>query len=217
MTTTGMATGWYLPELAHPYKVLLDAGFTMDDIDVISPKGGVAPLDPDSAVYFKDDAICQWFQADATAQTMVKTTKTPSQISAKDYAAVLIPGGHGPMFDLVKNNETAAIIAQIYEAGGYVAAVCHGPAALIPVKLSSGESIVKGKNLTAFTNSEERFMHLTAAMPFALETALVQLGANFQQVGDWQVKVVRDGRLITGQQQNSAKLLAETLVAQLRS
>jgi len=214
MASTGAATGWYLPELAHPYKVLKDAGFT--NIDVISPKGGSAPLDPGSAEAFKEDPVCQWFQSDATAQAMVSTTKTPSQVSAKDYSAVLYPGGHGPMFDLANNTDIAAITAQIYEAGGMVAAVCHGPAGLVPVKLSSGESIVKGKQVTAFTNSEEAAVQLTDAMPFPLETKLGELGGNFQKAADWQVKVVADGRLITGQNPASSTALGEQLVAQLR-
>jgi len=212
--STGAATGWYLPELAHPYKVLKDAGFT--NIDVISPKGGPAPLDPGSAEAFKEDPVCQWFQSDATAQAMVNTTKTPGQVAAKDYSAVLYPGGHGPMFDLANNTDIAAITAQVYEAGGVVAAVCHGPAGLVPVKLSSGDSIVKGKQVTAFTNSEEAAVQLTDAMPFPLETKLGELGGNFQKAADWQVKVVADGRLITGQNPASSTALGEQLVAQLK-
>jgi len=215
MATTGAATGWYLPELAHPYKVLKDAGFT--DIDVISPKGGQSPLDPGSAEAFKDDPVCQWFLSDATAQSMVKTTKKASQVNAKDYAAVLYPGGHGPMFDLATDAEIAAITASIYDAGGVVAAVCHGPAGLVPVRLSSGESILKGKQVTAFSNSEESAVGLTEAMPFALETKLCDLGGVFQKADDWQVKVVTDGRLITGQNPASSSELAEQLVKQLRS
>ncbi|KAH9502528.1 plasma membrane heat shock protein [Bulinus truncatus] len=126
---TGKPTGWYLPELAHPYKELIDAGFT--DIDAISPKGGKSPLDTSSIEAFKDDAACQWFQKDAKAQSLVNNTKTPSQITASDYSAVLYPGGHGPMFDLATDQTIAKITAQIYEKGGVVAAVCHGPAGLL--------------------------------------------------------------------------------------
>jgi len=213
MLPTGLTTGWYLPELAHPYKVLTDAGFT--NIDVISPKGGKAPLDQYSAKQFKNDPVCQWFQSDATAQEMVNTTKLPSQVDPKDYAAVLIPGGHGPMFDLANNTDIAAITAQIYEAGGVVASVCHGPAAFVPVKLSSGESIVKGKQVTSFTNSEEVAGGLAAAVPFMLETKLKELGGIFSGVADWQANVVTDGRLITGQNPASAKALGEALVVKL--
>ena len=148
---------------------------------------------------------------------MVKTTKKASQVNAKDYAAVLYPGGHGPMFDLATDAEIAAITASIYDAGGVVAAVCHGPAGLVPVRLSSGESILKGKQVTAFSNSEESAVGLTEAMPFALETKLCDLGGVFQKADDWQVKVVTDGRLITGQNPASSSELAEQLVKQLRS
>jgi len=198
-------TGWYLPELAHPYKVLEDAGMS---VDIVSPKGGEAPMDPGSADAFKDDPVCQWFMKNATAQALIKNTKTLSQINAKDYRAVFYPGGHGPMFDLASDVGIAALTAQVYEAGGVVAAVCHGPAALVPIKLSNGDALVKGKRVTAFSNAEEEAVKLTSAMPFSLEDKLVELGAKFEKKDLWQEYVVRDGRLITGQNPASSTALA---------
>ncbi|XP_059156575.1 uncharacterized protein LOC131941358 [Physella acuta] len=208
---TGKPTGWYLPELAHPYKVLLDSGFT--NIDVISPKGGVAPLDPNSS---KDDDVCQWFLNDAAAQALVNNTKTPSQVKASDYAAVLYPGGHGPMFDLATDETIAKITAHVYDHGGVVAAVCHGPAGLVPIKLADGSSIVKGKKVTCFSNDEEDAVQLSDQMPFMLETRLGQLGASFSKADKWQENVVVDGRLITGQNPASSTSLGKALVAQLK-
>ncbi|XP_005095151.1 glutathione-independent glyoxalase HSP31 [Aplysia californica] len=208
-------TGWYLPELAHPYKVLVGAGFK--DIDIISPKGGVAPLDPGSAEAFKEDSVCNWFLADATAKGLVANTKTPAQVKSSDYSAVLYPGGHGPMYDLATDAAVAKITAEVYDKGGIVAAVCHGPAGLVPVKLSNGESIVKGKNVTSFTNAEEDAVQLSQYMPFMLETKLKELGANFQPAGLFEEKVVVDGRLITGQNPASSTTLGQKLVAQLKN
>ncbi|KAI8797242.1 glutathione-independent glyoxalase [Biomphalaria glabrata] len=211
---TGKPTGWYLPELAHPYKVLVDAGFT--DIDAISPKGGKAPLDQSSIDAFKDDSACQWFLKDPKAQSLVNNTKTPSQVKASDYAAVLYPGGHGPMFDLATDQAIGKISAQIYDNGGIVAAVCHGPAGLVPVTLANGTSIVKGKKVTCFTNSEEDAVDLSKYMPFMLETRLVELGATFSKADNWKENVVVDGKLITGQNPASSASLGKALVSLLQ-
>ncbi|CAG5129762.1 unnamed protein product [Candidula unifasciata] len=211
---TGKPTGWYLPELAHPYKVLVDAGVT--DIDSISPKGGKAPLDPTSVEQFKDDAVCQWFLKDAKAQALVNNTKTPTQVKASDYAAVLFPGGHGPMFDLATDAEIARITAEVYEKGGVVAAVCHGPAGLVPVKLSNGDPLVKGKKVTSFTNAEEDAVDLSKYMPFMLETRLEELGATFSKADNWQEHVVVDGRLITGQNPASSTKLGKSILELLK-
>ncbi|CAL1538877.1 unnamed protein product [Lymnaea stagnalis] len=212
--TTGKPTGWYLPELAHPYKVLVDAGFT--EFDAISPKGGKAPLDADSIEAFKDDAACQWFLKDAKAQALVNNTKVASQVKASEYDAVLFPGGHGPMFDLATDATIAKITAQVYDKGGVVAAVCHGPAGLVPVKLANGDSIVKGKKVTSFSNNEEDAVKLSEYMPFMLETRLVELGATFSKADNWKENVVVDGRLITGQNPASSSSLGKAIVAQLK-
>ncbi|BFZ17404.1 hypothetical protein BsWGS_20443 [Bradybaena similaris] len=211
---TGKPTGWYLPELAHPYKVLVDGGVT--DIDAISPKGGKAPLDPSSLEKFKDDAACQWFLKDPKAQALVNNTKTPSQVKASDYAAVLFPGGHGPMFDLATDADIAKITAEVYDNGGVVAAVCHGPAGLVPVKLSNGNSIVKGKKVTSFSNAEEDAVDLSKYMPFMLETRLGELGATFSKAENWQEHVVVDGKLITGQNPASSAKLGKSILEQLK-
>lgn len=212
MGSTDTPTGWYLPEMAHPYKVLLDAGI---EVDVMSPKGGKSPVDQGSVQAFKDDPVCQWFQKDAKAQQFVNNTKTPSQVKASDYSAVLYPGGHGPMFDLATDTTIAKIAAEIYEKGGPVAAVCHGPAALVPIKLSNGDSLVKGKKVTSFSNTEEDAVKLTALMPFPLETKLGQLGGVYSKADNWQEYVVVDGKLITGQNPASSTLLGKELVKQL--
>jgi len=208
------ALGYYLPELAHPYRVLTDAGFT--HLDFITPQGGEAPLDASSVEAFKDDPVCQEFLKDAKAQELVKNTKKPGDVKASDYSAVLYPGGHAPMFDLATDHVIGQITADVYDNGGVVAAVCHGPAGLVPVKLKNGDSIVKGKNVTSFTNSEEDLVKFTELMPFPLETKLVELGANFISKGNFEENVVVDGRLITGQNPASSTGLGQAMVAALK-
>lgn len=211
MGSTGKPTGWYLPELAHPYKVLVDAGFEMDSV---SPKGGKSPVDPGSVDAYKDDPICQWFQKDDKAQAIVNNTKTAKEINPSDYVAVLYPGGHGPMFDLATDAEIAEIASKVFSNGGVVAAVCHGPAGLVPVKVD-GKPIVYGRKVTAFSNAEEDVMQLSSSMPFMLETKLREQGGLYKAADLWQKNVMVDGKLITGQNPNSAQGIAEAMLALL--
>ncbi|XP_070185820.1 uncharacterized protein [Littorina saxatilis] len=207
---TGNKTGWYLPEVAHPYHVFKAAGYTCD---YISPKGGKAPMDPGSAEQFKDDEICKQFLGDQAVMSQINNTKTASQVSASDYDVMFYAGGHGPMYDLPSNTDIAAIATQVYEKGGILAAVCHGTVGLVPVKLSSGESVLKGQTVTSFSNSEEDAVSLSAVMPFMLETRLKDLGAKYSAADNFQPHV--SGRIITGQNPASATAMAEAVVKQL--
>lgn len=212
--STGNKTGWYLPEVAHPYEVFTKAGYKCD---FISPKGGAAPMDPGSAEAFKTDAVCTAFLADKTAMDLVNTTKTFDQVSASDYCVIFYAGGHGPMWDLPDNHDIAKLATQIYEKDGIVSAVCHGTVGLVPVKLSSGELLLKGQTVTSFSNSEEDTVQLSKAMPFMLETRLKELGASYDKAdGDFQPKVCVSGRIVTGQNPASATLMAETIVDMLK-
>lgn len=209
---TGNKTGWYLPEVAHPYHVLKKAGH---NIAFVSPKGGKAPMDPGSGEEFKDDQICKDFLADKAAMDLIDNTKLPTQVNASDYKAIFYAGGHGPMFDLPDNQDIAKLAVSIYENGGIVSAVCHGPVGLVPLKLSSGEHLIKGKKVTSFTNSEEEAVQLMSVMPFPLETKLTALGGNFIAADNFKANVQVDGRLITGQNPASATPVGEELVKQL--
>lgn len=207
MGNSGRKTGFYLPELAHPYNVLSKKGFA---IDIASPKSGAAPIDGMD-------------QADETSRAFlekhskeIKNTKGLSDVKASDYAAVLLVGGHGTMWDFPDNASLAGLIRSIYENGGVVAAVCHGPAGLVNVKLADGKYIVSGKNVTGFTNGEEKEIKLDSVVPFLLESRLTQDGAKFKQAPNWQVNVVVDGRLVTGQNPASAEGVG-TEVAKLLS
>lgn len=127
------------------------------------------------------------------------------------YAAIFFAGGHGAMWDFPKSPAVNSVTRSIYEAGGVVAAVCHGPAALVNVTLSNGTHLVAGKNVAAFTDDEERAVELDKEVPFLLATTLVARGAHHHPAPDWTAKVVVDGRLITGQNPQSAAGVGEAL------
>ncbi|KAL8591341.1 hypothetical protein ACOMHN_052607 [Nucella lapillus] len=214
---TGKKTGWYLPEVAHPYEVFKNAGYTCD---FISPKGGPAPMDPGSAKAFKDDEVCKKLLADQTVMAQINKTKTSNQVSASDYQVIFYAGGHGPMWDLPHATDIAQLCTQIYEKGGIVSAVCHGTVGLVEVKASvgGGELLLKGKTVTAFSNSEEDLVQLSQYMPFMLETRLKELDAIYEKAsGDFQPKVCVSGRIVTGQNPASATPLAVKIVELLKS
>lgn len=202
---TGESTGWYLPEVAHPYFRLVAAGL---EVEFASPRGGDAPAD-EGSLRSPDEESAR-FLKDPTLMSRLQRTLAPEQLAASDYAAILFAGGHGTMWDFPNNARLAAVTAAIHEQGGVVAAVCHGPAALVNVKGSDGRYLVAGKKLATFTNEEERAMKLDSVVPFLLETALRERGAEIQLGPNWQENVVVDARLITGQNpQSAAKLGAE--------
>lgn len=213
MGNTGKPTGWYLPEVAHPYHVFKVAGYSCT---FISPKGGKAPMDPSSAEAFKDDKICQEFLANKEVMGLIDNTLTAAKVSG-DFDVVFYAGGHGPMFDIPEDLAIAALATQVYEKGGILAAVCHGTVGLVPVKLSNGDSVLKGQCVTSFSNSEEDAVDLSSAMPFMLETRLKELGANYSAAANWQEHVVVSGRIVTGQNPASATATGEGVVKVLGS
>lgn len=210
---TGRATGYYLEELANPLFSLLDAGY---EFDIASPAGGEAPMDPHSRK--PEEPINKRFLDNADLMHKVGHTIQLSEIKHPDqYAAVIYPGGHGPMFDLVTDKTSQKIAAAVYAGGGIVAAVCHGPAAIANVQLPDGQYLIKGKHITGFSNAEEKAAGLTAAMPFLLENKLQANGGIYESAPVWQEKVVIDGRLITGQNPKSAPAFGKAVVESLRA
>jgi len=206
--TTGKKTGAYLSEISHVYWTLVDAGL---EVDFVSPKGGHAPLDGVD----RDDADNARFLDDATAMARVARTLRPDQVEATKYAAIYYAGGHGTMWDFPDDAGLARIAARIYEAGGIVSAVCHGPSALVNVKLSTGKYLVASKQVAAFTDDEERAVKLTDIVPFLLASKLVERGARHVPAPNFAANVVVSERLITGQNPASARGVGKALVAQL--
>lgn len=202
----GHKTGLWLEEYAVPYNEFTGAGF---DVVTASPKGGEAPIDPRS---FESEAASTTY---AKALAEVKKTKNLSQIEPAEFDAIFFPGGHGPMFDLAKDARVKELLRHFVENGKVHAAVCHGPAAFVGAGTSSGKSIVAGKRLTAFTNSEEREVQLDKAVPFMLEDRLRDEGARFEASANWSDHVVTDGLLVTGQNPQSSASTARAVITAL--
>ena len=200
-------TGVWLEEFAVPFYAFKAAGF---DITVASPLGGVSPIDP-ASLECKNPT--EW---DYTQKDLDNTAKL-ADIDYKTYDAIFIPGGHGPMFDLAQDMLLGEIVSYFYNSHKIVSAVCHGPAGLINAKTKTGDSIVKGMQVTCFTNEEEKLVQKDKIVPFMLESKLRQLGAYFNEAAPWTENVVVDANLITGQNPESAKMLAEMVIKKLHN
>jgi len=210
---TGHKTGFWLEEFAAPYYVFKDAGA---QLTLASPLGGQPPLDPKS-----DDAASQTdatrrFKNDSAAQAALAATLKLTTLNSTDFDAVFYPGGHGPLWDLAEDPASIALIDTMIAAGKPVAAVCHAPGVLRHARAPGGMSLVKGKNVTGFTNTEEAAAGLTQVVPFLVEDMLKERGAHFTKANDWQPHVVVDGLLITGQNPASSEPAAKALLATLR-
>ncbi|MGD1839361.1 MAG: nuclear transport factor 2 family protein [Thermonemataceae bacterium] len=205
MGNTGKKTGLHLGEVSHAYKPLAEAGYV---IDFVSPEGGSTFMYGTSM----NDSINVWFMKDASAYYKLTHAYTPQEVQAADYQAIYFVGGHGTMWDLPYNTDLQALTSTIYEQGGVVAAVCHGPSGLLNVKLNDGSYLVKGKKLTAFTNEEEKAAKQDKNVPFLLESALEAREAVFVGADNWQENVVVDGRLVTGQNPASAHKMALEII-----
>lgn len=208
---TGEKTGFWSEEFAAPYYELLDQGV---EITIASPLGEQPPIDPKSADPASATEDTKRFDSDKVLQEKLKNTLKLSTVNQKDYDAVFYPGGHGPLWDLVEDKSSIALIEAFYTHKKPVAFVCHAPAVLKNVKVK-GDYLVKGKKVTGFTNAEEEAVGLTKVVPFLLEDALTQNGAQFSKGANWQPYAVEDGLLITGQNPASSKLVAGKLLDQL--
>ncbi len=211
---TGEKTGFWVEEFAAPYYAFVDAGV---QVTLASPAGGQPPIDPKSELADFQTTSTKRFDADTQAQALVANTTKLADMKAADYDAVFYPGGHGPLWDLTDSTNSIALIESFLAANKPVATVCHATAALLNVKDSEGEYVVKGKAVTGFTNSEEDTVQLTDIVPFLLEDEFVKRGADFQKVADWNAFSVQDGLLIFGQNPASSELVAEKLLAALVS
>ena len=206
---TGHKTGFWIEEFAAPYYVLSDAGV---DITLASPAGGKPPIDPSSEAPGAQTEATKRYNDDKDLQEKLSQTVKLSGVMADDYDAVFYPGGHGPLWDLTNNEDSIRLIEDFAKQKKPIAAVCHAPAVLAKVKGGDGEPLVKGKNVTGFTNSEEEAVKLTEVVPFLLEDKLKELGGHYSKVEDWQPHIVRDGILITGQNPASSEGAAEELL-----
>jgi len=227
-STTGWPVGFWWSELTHPYHAFLEAGY---EVEVFSPAGGKCEADAmsdprDASGYSASDLISMGFIATSSLAALVEDTKPVAAIDPARFDAIVVAGGQAPMFGFDDAKDLHAKFVEFYEAGKLACALCHGVAVLRHARLSNGELLVKGKTVTGFANVEEDFADEAVArmgvqpkgghlMPWRIEDELEKLGANYVQAGMWRGFAVRDGNLITGQQNFSgtetANLVIETL------
>jgi len=227
-TTTGWPVGFWWSELSHPYYVLTEAGY---DVAVFSPNGGKCEADGmsdprDPSGYSASDLISLGFISSPKLMASIANTRKVSEIAVRDFDAIMVAGGQAPMFTFDKATDLQQKFVEFYEARKVAAVLCHGTAILRYARLSNGRYLVQGKTVTGFANVEEDFadnavwsMNLLPrdkhVMPWRIETELKKLGANYVQAGLWRGFAVRDGNLITGQQnfsgEETARLVLETL------
>jgi putative intracellular protease/amidase len=216
---TGRPTGYWLPELAHPYHTFAEAGFA---VDIASPQGGRAPVDPGSVPDpAGSDTVALAFVADETAQAAMATTTALAAVDPTAYQAVVVVGGNGAMFDLAGNAEAQRIIAGVWNQGGVVAALCHGSAALLDVTLPDGRLLIAGQVITGFSNAEEDIVQRGFDhdfLPFRIETEVPKRGAQFRCGPPFRsfIHIAGGGRLITGQQNLSGLELGQAVVLALQ-
>lgn len=201
---TNEKTGYYLGEVSHPWEVLVEAGY---EIDFVSPKGGNPPVDG----FDLNDPVNKKFWEDKHYHQKITNSLKPSEVKPQDYVAIFYAGGHGAMWDLPNNTELTNIASKIYEQNGIVSAVCHGPAGLLNIKLSNGKYLIAGKKVNGFSNEEEELVKLTQIVPFLLENQMKDRGGVYEKSAPWQNHVTVDGRLITGQNPQSAKAVGEAI------
>ena len=227
-STTGWPVGFWWSELTHPYYALHEAGY---EVEVFSPAGGKcepdAMSDPrDPSGYSASDLISMGFLSTPRLAALVEKTKPVSEIDVARFDAIIVAGGQAPMFSFEKATDLHRKFVEFYEAGKIACALCHGVAVLRYARRSDGELLAKGKTVTGFANVEEDFADSAVwsigalpkdkhLMPWRIEDELKRLGANYVQAGLWRGYAVRDGNLITGQQNFSgtetANLVIETL------
>lgn len=209
---TGAKTGFWVEEFAAPYYVMADAGVA---ITIASPKGGQPPIDPKSALPDFQTAATKRFDADLELQNKLANSIVLAEVNEQDYDAIFYPGGHGPLWDLANDKTSIALIESFWKHNKPVAAVCHAPGVFRFVKNVDGIPLVQGKKVTGFSNSEEEAVQLTDVVPFLVEDELVKLGGHYSKAADWSSHVVKDGKLITGQNPGSSEETAKELLALL--
>jgi len=227
-TTTGWPVGFWWSELTHPYYAFTEAGY---QVEIFSPAGGACVADGmsdprDASGYSASDLISMGFIATPKLLALVENTQPVAALDVARFDAIVVAGGQAPMFSFEQATELHQKFAAFYEAGKVAAALCHGVAILKYARLSNGELLAKGKTVTGFANVEEDFADNAVwdlgflprdkhVMPWRIEDELKRLGANYVQAGLWRGFAIRDGNLVTGQQNFSGGETAELVIEAL--
>jgi putative intracellular protease/amidase len=207
---TGHKTGLWLEELAAPYYLFKDGGA---EVTLASPLGGQVPLDPKSQSIIVATSSTKRFLKDVEAMNFVSHSVVLEEIKADDFNVVFLTGGHGAMWDIAGNKTVKHLLEAFNKSNKPIAAVCHGVAGLLALQNDNGELLIKGKQLTGFSNSEEESSGLTNTVPFLLETQLVSNGALYSKGDNYFQHTVIDGNIITGQNAASSAEVAKKIAA----
>jgi putative intracellular protease/amidase len=219
-STTGWPAGFWAAELIHAYKLFTDNGY---DVTIASPKGGKVEIDAwsdprDSSGYSKDDKISLQYLNDKNFMNLLENTKQVSDLSSNDFDAIVVVGGQGPMFTFKGETGLHNAFLEFYNRGKVSAALCHGTSLLLYLKDKGGKPLIQGKKITGFTDEEEDFADKTVGkkvMPFRIEDEAKKLGAEFQKANSFEPFAIKDGNLITGQQQHSGAEVAKMVIDSL--
>lgn len=219
-TTTGWPVGFWASELTHPWYEFREVGY---EVTLASPDGGKVEVDAlsdprDSSGYSADDVISMGFLNTPTLATMLEETKKLSELELDEFDAIVVCGGQSPMFTFRDNEDLKQAISHFYESERPTAVLCHGTAALMDVKLSDGSYLIEGKTMTGFADVEEEDADAAVGqkvMPWHIEDAAKERGANYVQGGLWRAFAIQDGPLITGQQQYSGREVAKLVIEAL--
>jgi putative intracellular protease/amidase len=219
-TTTGWHVGFWAAELTHQYYEFIRVRY---DVTIASPDGGKVEIDAlsdprDASKWSADDLISMGFLNTPELVTLLDDTPRLADLDLGELDAIVVCGGNAPMFQFRENEDLKRAIAAFYEAEKPTALLCHGVSALIDVQLSDGSYLAAGKTVTGFANVEEDYLDMAVGqkvMPYRIEDELRKRGANFVQGGLFKAFAVRDGRLITGQQQYAGTKVAELVIEAL--
>ena len=218
---TGWPIGFWAAELTHPLRVFQEAGY---DVELVSTEGGDLQMDSysnptDASGYSAHDIITLGYMQKPEFNAMLKNTKKLTAVDAKNYDAIFLVGGQGPMYTYKNNKELEKLFVAFYESGKPTAAVCHSTTLLLDAKKSNGELLVKGKTWTGFADAEEEFADQAVGMkiqPYRIESEARRIvGTTFKVAAPFSSYAIQDGNLITGQQQNSGAAAAEMVVKSL--
>jgi putative intracellular protease/amidase len=219
-TTMGWPVGFWGAELTHPYYELTERGV---EVTIASPEGGKVEMDSlsdprDPSRWSAEDLITMGFVNTPALMELLEDTPKLADLDLDEFDAIMVAGGQSPMFTFRENEDLKNAIRRFYESEKPTAIYCHGTAVLADLRLSDGSYLVDGKTVTGFANAEEEFSDTFVGqkvMPWRVEDVLKERGANYVQGGLFKAFAVRDGRLITGQQQYSGRKVAEVVIEAL--
>lgn len=219
---TGWPIGFWAAELTHPLRIFQEAGY---EVELVSTEGGKLEMDGysnpnDPSGYSAHDVISLGYLQQESFRKLLENTKKLTEVDVKNYDAIFLVGGQGPMYTFRGNKELEKLFVSFYEANKPSAAVCHSTTLLLEAKKSNGELLVKGKIWTGFADAEEEFADQAVGQkiqPYRIETEAKKIpDTNFKVVAPFSSYAIADGHLITGQQQNSGAAVAELVVKQLQ-